>query len=510
VSRAAPALAAALVALAIAACGSSGGSAPARAAGPHAHTRLAAHARGTVRPHAAAVPDGDWPQFDYTAQRSGSGPAATGIAAGDLRRLRRRTVLLPGTADSSPIYLHDVRVEGRRVDAIFLTTSYGRTLAIDAATGRILWRFAPRDIRAYEGSYRFTTATPIADPDRRYIYATTPDGYVHKLSVADGAQRWRTRVTLDPQREKLASPPSILGASLIVVTGGYYGDAPPYQGHVVEIDRASGRISAVFNTLCSDRRQLIRPSSCPASDSAIWGRAGAVITPGGDVLVATGNGPFNGATDWGDSVLELSSSLRLLHNWTPRDQAALNASDQDLGSTSPALAPDPAGPPLAVQGGKSGRLSLLDRDRLDGTAGPAGPRTGGQLQTIGAPGGGEVLAQPAVWNSGAHEYVFVADGAGTACYELGAGRRLHVVWEDAIAGTSPVIAGGLLYVYDEQAGRLVVRRPLRAAPVVELAAAPGHWNSPIVVGGRIILPVGGATNSQPLRGTLYIWHLPGR
>jgi hypothetical protein len=474
-----------------------------------------AAARRSVTPvRKPALAASDWPQFDFSAQRYGSGPRQTGIDAGDLHLLRRLTVRLPGTADSSAILLDGVRIAGRRREAIFLTTSYGRTLAIDATSGRILWQFTPADIGSYEGSYRFTTATPTADPDRRYIYAASPDGLIHKLSVATGKQvtagHWPVRVTLYPQREKLASPPSIDGPFLIVVTDGYYGDQPPYQGHVVEIDRASGRIVAVFNTLCSERRRLLYPPSCQASDSAIWGRAGAIVTPGGDLLVATGNGPFNGRTDWGDSVLELSRGLSLLHNFTPRDQALLDRDDLDLGSTSPALLPDPGGPPLALQGGKSGRMELLDLDRLNGTSGPAGPRTGGQLQSIASPGGAAVFAQPAVWVHGGRSYVFVADGAGTACYVLGADRRLHRIWEDSIAGTSPVVAGGLLYVYDEVAGRLVIRDPLRPVPLYSLRAARGHWNSPIVANGLIVLPVGGSATSQPERGLLYVYHLPHR
>jgi len=52
-------------------------------------------------------------------------------------------------------------------------------------------------------------------------------------------------------------------------------------------------------------------------------------------------------------VLELSpSASRLLHNWTPRDQARLNATDTDLGSTAPALV-SVTGYRLAVQGGKT-------------------------------------------------------------------------------------------------------------------------------------------------------------
>ena len=115
---------------------------------------------------------------------------------------------------------------------------------------------------------------------------------------------------------------------MIATTGGYIGDAPPYQGHVVTIDRASGRIIHVWNSLCSGQHRLLVPSRCPVSDSAIWARSGAVVEPGsGRLLVATGNAtasrPFDGVSYWSDSVLELSpDAARLLHNWTPRNQAA--------------------------------------------------------------------------------------------------------------------------------------------------------------------------------------------
>lgn len=464
----------------------------------------------------ATIPAGNWPQFNFTAQRTGVGPSDTGITAGDLSQLRLRAVKLPGTADSSAIELHGIRIHGRARDVLVLTTSYGHTLAIDAATGRTLWEFTPSDIASYDGSAQFTTATPTADPDRKYVYATSPDGKVHKLALATGRQvrsgGWPVTVTRDPTHEKLASPPSIDGPDLIVVTDGYIGDIPPYQGHVVSIDRATGRIVAVFNSLCSDRRYLIVPSSCPQTDSAIWGRSGAVIEPDGNILVATSNGysaskvSFNGRDYWSDSVLELSPALKLLHNWTPTDQLYLSENDLDLGSTSPALLPGD----LAVQGGKSGELSLLDLKRLDGTTGPAGPRTGGQLQTIAAPGTADVFSEPAVWTSrSGTTYVFVTTGAGTAAYRLGSDRRLSVAWQNTTPGTSPVIAGGLLYVYDEIHGALLVRNPVTGHQLRSLPVGQGHWNSPIVIGGRIVLPVGNA-NDHETTGTLDIYHLPGR
>jgi outer membrane protein assembly factor BamB len=463
-------------------------------------------------PAAASVAGADWTRFDYDAARSGVGPSRTGITAGDVRSLRLRTVHLDGTVDSSPIELHAVSVRGKRRDVFFVTTSYGRTIAIDARTGKRLWEFVPNDIRSYEGSAQITNTTPIADPNRRYVYAASPDGFIHKLLVASGRQvragRWPARVTFDSHREKLASALNISGHSVIATTGGYIGDAPTYQGHLVMIDRSSGRVSAVWNSLCSNVHRLINPPTrCHASDSAIWARAGAVVEPrSGRILVATGNGPWNGSTNWGDSVLELSADARhLLHNWTPANQAQLEASDTDVGSTAPALLPGH----LAVQGGKDSTLHLLNLDRLNGTTGRAGTRKGGELQNISTPGGSQLFSAPAVWSHRGRTYVFVADDGGTAAYVLGRNKRLSVAWHDGTSGTSPVIAGGLLYVFDMNGGRLDIRRPGNGSLVASLNAANGHWNSPIVVGGRIALPVGNA-NDHARSGTMYIWHLPGR
>ena len=71
------------------------------------------------------------------------------------------------------------------------------------------------------------------------------------------------------------------------------------------------------------------------------------------------------------------------------------------------------------------------------------------------------------------------------------------------------LAGGLLYVYDETDGALIVRQPRTGRQLASLPAGPGHWNSPIVVGGRIILPTGNA-NDHASTGRLQIYHLRGR
>ncbi|MFL5780130.1 MAG: hypothetical protein ACJ760_02350, partial [Thermoleophilaceae bacterium] len=89
----------------------------------------------------------------------------------------------------------------------------------------------------------------------------------------------------------------------------------------------------------------------------------------------------------------------------------------------------------------------------------------------------------------------------------GAHPMLHKVWRRLPGGTSPVIAGGLLYVYEQFAGKLVVYRPTTGKRVGTLLAATGHWNSPIVADGRVALGVGNA-NARPTSGRLAIFRKP--
>ena len=269
----------------------------------------------------------DWSRFGFDAARSNFSTAVAGIRASDLAHLTRPDVTVPGTVDSSPIYLHAVQVKGKKRDVFIATTSYGRTFALDARNGHRLWTFSPPSIGSLQGSYRITHSSPIADRASGFVYAASPDGKVRKISIASGKQvvsgSWPVRITRLPSHEKIGTALNLSGNNLIATTGGYTGDAPPYQGHVVLIDKGSGKIVRVFNALCSNRRGLIDPSTCSETGSAIWARSGAVVVPGtGQILVATGDGNFNGHSNWGDSVLELTSDLKhLVGNWTPSDES---------------------------------------------------------------------------------------------------------------------------------------------------------------------------------------------
>lgn len=155
---------------------------------------------------AQSVPAQNWPMFGGDLQSTSANPEATGITAANVRRLSRRQVQLDGLVDASAIYLHGATIRGARHDAIFVTTSYGRTMALDAVSGDVLWEYTPSSYQGLAGTRQFTNSTPVADPDDNSIYAASPDGYIEKLAVGDGRLLWRTAITELPLREKMDSP----------------------------------------------------------------------------------------------------------------------------------------------------------------------------------------------------------------------------------------------------------------------------------------------------------------
>lgn len=481
-----------LACLVAAACGRSSDTSPA------ARSEESASSPGSIGDTTRAATH-DWTRFGWDVGRSSAPTVPSGITAADAGTLRRQQVSLDGTVDASAIFLHGVRVGGATRDVLFVTTTYGKTEAIDARSGAVLWRFTPSGYDGWAGSRRITTSTPVADPDRQYIYAASPDGHVQKLAVADGHVVWSTPITVLPEREKIASPLNYIGGHVVAATGGYIGDAPPYQGHVAVLDAASGRVLGVWNSLCSDRAGVIDPHSCPESGSAIWGRAGAVIdSASGDIYVATGNARWDGRTNWGDAVIVLDpAAARIVANWTPANTNELSDEDADLGSTSPVL----LGGGWIAQGGKDGRIRLL---RLDAIAG-ASPHRGDAPQEVRTPSGADLFTAPAVLHEGGTTWLFAADGGGTAAWTLDGGRLVER-WRNGNGGTSPVVADGLLYVYDPR-GRLRIYEATSGRQVASLDCGGGHWNSPIVIDGMVVLPEGGA-NDHDTRGTLDIWRLP--
>ena len=170
-----------------------------------------------------------------------------------------------------------------------------------------------------------------------------------------------------------------------------------------------------------------------------------------------------------------------------------------MGSASPVLLDGD----LIAQGGKDGKIRLLSGKAIAGT----NAHQGHEIQIVSTPSGTDLFAQPAVWKHDGKTWMFAADNGGTAAWELENGK-LEEKWKNGTGGTSPFEAGGLLYVYAHRGG-LNVYEATSGKHIATLPCGPGHWNSPIVLQGKIILPEGNANEHASL-GVLDIWSLPSK
>jgi hypothetical protein len=105
------------------------------------------------------------------------------------------------------------------------------------------------------------------------------------------------------------------------------------------------------------------------SEGGIWQSGnGPSASQYGNTFIGIGNGTFNGnqlnPTDYGDSFVKLNPTLRVMDYFTPSNQAALAATDEDGGITGAVLLPDQQFGPATFEligGVKTGRFYLLNR-----------------------------------------------------------------------------------------------------------------------------------------------------
>jgi outer membrane protein assembly factor BamB len=436
-----------------------------------------------------------WPQFGFDAEHSGRNPFESAIGPETVSKLRVRfRIALPAVADGAPAYLAGVPTSAGPRNLLFATTKEGQLVAVDAESGGIAWA------ADFPAGPRYTTSSPAIDPSRAFVYSYGLDGFVHRFLASDGEEvagdGWPELATRKPGVEKGSSALALATdrverTFLYVANGGYPGDQCDYQGHVTAVDLATGA-QRVFNAACSSLAIHFDESGSAVTDcaqvqTAIWARAGAVYVADTDrTYVATGNGRFDGAANWGDSVLALSpDAVGLLDSYTPPEFDHLDKADADLGSSIVAPFRPSTGETLGVQVGKDGVLRVLRLADMSGAGRPG--TTGGELQKLGAPGGTEVLTAPATSPdpTGGEPWVFVANGSGIAGYQWDPGSAgLVVRWTNSPGGTSPVTAGGLLFVASP--GRLRALDPSTGETLWSGAGIGGiHWQSPIVIGGRL-------------------------
>jgi hypothetical protein len=166
-------------------------------------------------------------------------------------------------------------------------------------------------------------------------------------------------LTFDPQKQNQRWGLA-LANGVVYVGWSSHCDWGPYHGWLMGFNATNLAIVSLYNTTPN------------GSNGGIWQGGGApAIDTAGYVYFETGNGTFNSTNNnFGDSVLKLSTTngLARANYFTPYDQANLESTDADLGSSGLVLLPDSVGsashPHLLVASGKAGKIYLLDRDNL--------------------------------------------------------------------------------------------------------------------------------------------------
>lgn len=263
---------------------------------------------------------------------------------------------------AQPLYVSGMSIASGTHNVVFIATTNNSVYAFDADSGVQYWHvqlgtafkvqdigFNCTDVLATSG----IMSTPVINTSTGtlYVVAQTWNGsaaahQLHALNLATGADR-SSAVTLSApgfsSNYQLQRAGLLLASGNIYITFASHCDEFTYAGYTLAYNASSLAQVGVFNDAPSDSASGIWQSgNGPAADSS------------GSVYLVTGNGTWDGASNWGETFLKLSSTLQLEDWHTPSDYAN---GDNDLGASGPLLIP---GKSLVIGGGKDGYLNLVN------------------------------------------------------------------------------------------------------------------------------------------------------
>jgi mono/diheme cytochrome c family protein len=272
-----------------------------------------------------------------------------------------------------PLVVSGVKVRGGTHDLVYVTTVNNSVYAFDAndpsAQGPV-WHVnfgTPPNI--YDGRYGCSDmngnmgiiGTPVVDAQSGmlYVVATTRVGNgflqrLHALDLATGSDAASSPATITaPGFAPLMQsqrPGLVLSQGKVFIGYASHCDKEPYHGFLFSYDAKTLRQIGVFNT------------SPQGQAASIWqfGQAPAVDAQG-NIYFVTGNGSWNGATDFSESFLKLDPNLRLLDWFTPTNHAHLDVIDADLNCSGAVLIP---GTSLVIDAGKQGVLYVVNTHHM--------------------------------------------------------------------------------------------------------------------------------------------------
>jgi suppressor of ftsI len=361
-----------------------------------------------------------------------------------------------GKVYAQPLYAtNEATPDGKRHNLVVIATSTAQLYAFDDVTRAVVWHRdftnAAAGVRAQLWSDTGCSdvnpamgivGTPVIDrsKDRLYVVVAT---------MENGAARTRLHAVGLANGSDVVTPMPITG-SAILATGGTAVISSLGNMNRSALLEANGNIYVSLASHCDDNLgatdihgweiaynattltetgNVVDLSNANAGGNTFLGASwmggyGPAADADGNVYFATGNGAYNGKTNFSESVMKFPGNLNLAAaTWfTPASAAADGAADQDLGSGGVMLLPDQPGskPHLAVAGGKCSvngvgcNKFLLDRDAMGGQrAGDAGALWRGNT-------GGGMWGGPAYFaDSSGAQYVIYGGSPSLNTYKVG-------------------------------------------------------------------------------------------
>jgi hypothetical protein len=282
------------------------------------------------------------------------------------------------------------------------------------------------------------TGTPVIDPNTKTLYVVSKSVIItgptffqrlHALDLATGSEKLggpalisasvngtapdavAGKVTFDPQNHGQRAGLALVNG-IVYIAWASHEDHDQYHGWIMGYNASTlAQVpGAVFNTTPN------AIGTFSYSRGGIWMAGGApAADASNNLFLITGNGTYDGLTNFGDSILKFSSLAGLtLTDWfTPLDQSTLDSFDLDLGSGGAIVLVDQNINPkhLLIGGGKhgsgsDGQIYVLNRDLM----GQFSNTDGGVVQKF--PLNVSIFATPAFWQN--NLYVAGAGGNVTA------------------------------------------------------------------------------------------------
>jgi len=372
--------------------------------------------------------------YHYDNTRSGQNTQETVLAPANVNSSqfgKLFSVSVDGYVYAQPLYVANLNIAGGTHNVVFVATEHDSVYAIDADNGTLYWQQSfinpaagITTVSSSDASCNDLvpeigiTSTPVIDPSSNTIYVvakTKENGsyvqHLHALDLATHAEKFGGpvvvqatvngtgdgssggTVSFDPLRQH-NRPGLLLENGHIVIGWASHCDNGPYHGWVMSYNASTLAQEAVLNT------------SPNGGLAGIWMAGdGLAVDANGNLYFSTGNGTYDGATSFGDSIVKLSPPANgtfAVADWfTPFNQSSLNGGDTDVGSGGVLLLPDlPAGSAhqhLLVQMGKEGKIYLIDRDNMGKFCSSCTSSDTQIVQEIGSVSTG-IWGAPAYWN----------------------------------------------------------------------------------------------------------------